>query len=212
MHDRLEYVSRTSEARGVAQQRLCALAGLSAGWLSGALTRAKKDDGYKPDHKILAKLAAAAGVSLAWLEDGEGTPEAGIAAPRLPARVVPDATKPAEIALVEAFRRHPARYSAEDFLAALRVVGSDTEAKLPDDRERAVVAMGRVLGAVARLRRDGDAVTFEALAMTLASSAASNTEGKAQLAALGVDPPAAPVLTPGRGTPSVPRPPEKNGR
>lgn len=211
MHDRLEYVSKTSEARGVAQQKLCALAGLSAGWLSGALTRAKKDEGYKPDHKTLAKLAAAAGVSLAWLEDGEGSPEAGVApAPRLPARTVPATTKPAELALVEAFRRHPNRYSAEDFLAALRVVGADTEARLPNDREVAVVAMGRVLGAVARLRRDGDAVTFEALAMTLAAD--DNAEGEAQLAALGGEPPREPVRTPAHGHLAVPVAPEKKSR
>lgn len=80
---------------------------------------------------------------------------------------------------------------------------------LPDDRERAVVAMGRVLGAVARLRRDGRTVTFEALALTLADD---NAEGLAELAALGVAPPSEPVRTPARGTPATPRTVEKKTR
>lgn len=113
------------------------------------------------------------------------------------------------MALVEAFRRHPARYSAEDFLAALRVVGGDSEAMLPDDRERAVVAMGRALGAVARLRRDGRAVTFEALAFALADD---NAEGEAQLAALGGESPKEPVRTPAHGHRAVPVAPEKKAR
>ena len=210
MLDRLEHIVRASKARGLSQQGVSEAAGLSPGWLSGALVRAKKDDTYKPDHGTLARLAGAAQVSPRWLEDGEGPPEAGVApAPRLPARTVPDTTRPAELALVEAFRRHPARYSSEDFLAALRVVGSDSEAMLPDDRERAVVAMGRVLGAVARLRRDGRAVTFESLTLTLADD---NAEGVAELAALGAAPPTEPVRTPARGTPAAPPTVEKKTR
>lgn len=219
MLDRLEHVARASKARGMSQQRLCEAAGLSPGWMSGALTRAKKESAYRPDHETLAKLADAAGVSLRWLEDGDGAPDEGVpvgavapvAAPqRLPARQVPENARPAQVALLEAFKRAPGSFTAEDALAALDAIAT-TEAMLPRDPERAVATMGRMLTAVSRLRREGAPVTFQAIALKLAepADADDNEEGRAELAALGAQPPAEPVRTPARGLPIVPRPPEK---
>ena len=78
---------------------------------------------------------------------------------------------------------------------------------LPDDREKALLAAGRLLGVVSKLRRSNRAVTSDTIAGELLADDA-NAEGLAQLAALGAAPPAEPVRTPARGTPAVPRAPK----
>ena len=183
-------------------------AGLSAGYVKTQRHRASLDPAHRMPEDGAADLARAAGVNVTWLRTGVGELAAESPAP---IRVVPSrASPPSRLALVEALRRNPERYTSEDFLAALDVTrGSET--MLPDDPEGAVTTMARVLSAVSRLRREGKPVTFEAVFWTLADSAAAdaaNAEGLAQLRALGGEPPREPVKTPPRGVAAVPSAPK----
>ena len=210
MLNRLEHVVRVAKARGLSQEALATEAGLSPRWLNTALSRARTNVGFRPEHESLVKLAGAAAVSLRWLEDGEGDPGDGVTPGALPPRTVAaQASSPARLALVEALRRNPAKYSGEDFLAALDVV-RDGEAMLPDDPEEQVAVMARMLRGVSKLRAEGRPVSLNNLAWSLASTEADaaealNAEGLAELRALGGEPPKEPVKTPPRGVPAVPR-------
>lgn len=182
-------------------------AGLSAGYVKTQRHRASLDPAHRMPEDGAADLARAAGVSVAWLRTGAGSQQPEKADE---VRVVPSrASPPSRLALVEALRRSPERYSSEDFLAALDVVRG-SESMLSSDVEGAVSTMERVLSAVARLRRDGKPVTFEAVFWSLADGGAeaANAEGIAQLRALGAEPPREPVRTPARGAAAVPSAPK----
>lgn len=129
------------------------------------------------------------------------SPSPGPAAAREP--------KEAEIALAEACARNAARVSARDFLAALDLVRAG-ELMLTGDgnRERAVLNASRILGAVSRVRRSGSPVVVREI---LSGVLDEDDEGRRQLGELGAEPPPAPVRTPPRGLPSVPKPPAPKG-
>lgn len=95
--------------------------------------------------------------------------------------------------MLEALRREPARWTAEDAAEALRLIRSG-HAMLAVDRERAVAKMGQFLSAVSRVRRDGREVSFEAVAWRLAGE---DEEGEAALRSLGGERPPRPVTPPG---------------
>lgn len=182
-------------------------AGLSAGYVKTQRHRASLDPGHRMPEDGAADLARAAGVSVVWLRTGVGDQAAESPAS---IRMVPSrSSPPSRLALVEALRRNPEKYTGEDFLAALDVMRG-SESMLSVDTETAVSTMDRVLSAVSRLRRDGKPVTFEAVFWTLADggAAASNAEGLAQLRALGGEPPREPVKTPPRGVAAVPSAPK----
>lgn len=182
-------------------------AGLSAGYVKTQRHRASLDPGHRMPEDGAADLARAAGVSVVWLRTGVGDQAAESPAS---IRMVPSrSSPPSRLALVEALRRNPEKYTGEDFLAALDVMRG-SESMLSADPETAVSTMDRVLSAVSRLRRDGKPVTFEAVFWTLADggAAAANAEGLAQLRALGGEPPREPVKTPARGVAAVPSAPK----
>lgn len=180
-------------------------AGLSAGYLKTQRHRASVDANHRMPEDGATELARVANVSVTWLRTGRG--EMSGSDP-LPARTVP--TSPggslARLALVEALRRDPSKYTGEDFLAAMDAV-REGEAMLPRDEEARIVTMGRLLRATARLRAEGQPVTLTTLAWTLAAGEVDeklNEEARASLAALGAEPPGEPVRTPARGVQAVP--------
>lgn len=193
MLDRLERIVREARERGLSQEDLAREAGLSSRFLGTALSRARKAPTFRPDHESLVKLARAARVSVRWLEDGAGDPTDTAEAPTPTIHHRSDPPKAAAIALVEALRRHPDRYEPEDFLEALRLLDG-ADAMLPADRERAVQSMASLLGAVARLRREGRPVSMASVVFAV-TDAAANAEGVEELRALGAEPPSR-VLTP----------------
>lgn len=69
MNDRLE---RLAERAGMSRAELSRRAGLSDGYLSSTLSKVRADPTFTPDLATLRSIAEAAGVSLRWLETGEG--------------------------------------------------------------------------------------------------------------------------------------------
>jgi len=102
-------------------------------------------------------------------------------------------------ALADAFRSGAYELVDLDAVRALLHAGAAQIADLPhlDEAARAW------LRGAARLRRMGRQVTVATLAWASAAQD-ENAEGMAQLAALGGTPPASPVRTPPRGTPTAP--------
>lgn len=175
MNDRLE---RLAERAGMSRAELSRRAGLSDGYLSSTLSKVRADPTFTPDLATLRSIAQAAGVSLRWLETGEGEPEAALHDEHAPAPVrvrvntppgptlVLDGYPDHLVALLWAFKRGDA-YEPEDVLAALAASASG-RAKLPNDREAAVGAMENILRAARRLRTSGVEVTMDALMWELA--------------------------------------------
>lgn len=173
-------------------------AGKATGYLKQQRFRSRKDHAFRLPEDGAEALARVARVSVAWLRDGKG--------PREPAEDRReeesgggDATV-AEVALLEALRREPSRWSAEDARAALELVRQG-RSRLPSDREAAVARMARFLSAVSRARRDGGPLTFEAVVWAGLGSP-DDAEGDRELALLGGVRPASPISTPATGTPA----------
>ena len=185
-------------------------AGLSPGYVKQQRYRASTVEAYRLPEDGAAALAEAANIHAEWLRFGTGPRDlvAPGAAPVSPNPATSRTREPrdCELALAEAFQRGVGRFSARDFLATLDLI-REGELMLPDDREKAVLAAGRLLGVVSKLRRNARPVTSDTIAGELLADDA-NTEGLAQLAALGAAPPAVPVRTPARGTPAVSRVPK----
>jgi len=176
-------------------------AGQSERYLAVQRNRSADDPSYVLPEKAAAKLAEVARVNPEWLRFGRG-PRDVAATSTSAAPVAVRVPRDAELALLEAFRR--GNGSAEDVLAVLEALRGG-EANLPAEREAAVNAMGRMLRAAARLRRDQRPVNAMSLAWVIAGEFVdANAEGVRQLAELGAEPPHEPVRTPARGLPAVP--------
>lgn len=177
MIDRLE---RLAERAGISRAELSRRAGLSDGYVSSTLSKARTDPTFTPDLATLRKIAEAAGVPLRWLETGEGDPGDAAREERPPVARVRVETPPGTVlaldkypdhlvAMLWAFKRGES-YEPEDVLAALAAASSG-RTRLPDDREAAVDAMGNILRAARRLRLSGAEVTQDALLWALAGGA-----------------------------------------
>lgn len=178
MLERLERLVDEARKSGISRAELSRRARLSSGYVSSTISKVRENPEFTPDLATLRALARAAGVSLRWLETGEGDPRDEPPEeddpPRAPVRVqtppgialVRDTYPDHLIALLWAFKRGDA-YEPEDVLAALTAASSG-RAKLPADQASAVDAMGNILRAARRLRLSGAEVTTDALLWALA--------------------------------------------
>ena len=196
--ERLEWVET---ARGLSALRWATRAGLSGRYLSTLKGRLRaRGDAAGADHECMVALARAAGVSVAWLEDGTGSPEDGAPAAEGAATHGDGAEAPAptddesapEAALVQVL--DPRRHTLADLdaaRAALRAIDRNVRADAaPEDLARAWLEAAAALrrrGVVATPRAVTEQVAVGSLPRRTAPSVA-NEAGDAAARELGVEP------------------------
>lgn len=202
-------LERVLKARGWTPYEWAKRAGVSGATVTNMIGRGAK--GARTPS--LTKMAEVAGVSFEWLANGNGPMEPVPAPPSALASspIVAHGTDPtpAESAVVEAYGRDPGRATPDDVVVAQKLAYG-APFNMPDDREAVVAMMGRFLGAVAKLRREGRPVTTADVmwelarkttsphqaAATEARDEALNAEARAELAEQGAEPPRVPVQAP----------------
>lgn len=185
----LARLEQVKTARGFSWDGWSVAAGLSRGYLRTLCTRLRADASHAADHDSLRRLAAAASVSVAWLEDGTGAMESG-------APVVPDPTAPrrldppAELADAVVLAFDARRHDPADVRALLELLRDSRAMHRPTDP---VEAMRALLDGIHSARADGAALTWLELALravpggreaVAARSDELNGNGDEELAAL----------------------------
>ena len=192
----LERLDWVLEHRDLTQLGWSKRAGLSTRYLSTLRGRLEAKPDTRADHDAMVKLARAAHVPVAWLEDGQGDPgnlDAGPELQREPlAELAPeDDESPAEAALLRVL--DAARHTLADLDAARAALRGIDRATRADAVPEAMAAAW--LEAAAILRRRGVPATPRAITEQVAvgslpqrAGAAANAQGDQAARDLGVEP------------------------
>lgn len=168
-------------------------AGLSPGYLRTLLTRLRSGKPHGASHDTMQRLAAAARVPLAWLEDGVGAMEGGDApapVPVLPPVPIARGEPPADLADAVVLAFDASRHDPADVRALLDMLRDGRAMHRPQDP---VATMRALLDGIHGARMDGAPLSWLELALRAhpagrkaveARSDELNGDGDAELAAL----------------------------
>lgn len=157
----MERIDLVCQQRGLTHKAWSRAAGFAPNYLAVATKRAKDNPDYVLPEDASIALARVARVSLEWLRRGVGAPDVVEAVQKtVPAGLEPPSTE-LDHAVLEAWRRTD--YAPDVVVALQRLLGSG-RGYLPREREEVILVASRWLRAVAKLTREGRAVTWENIA------------------------------------------------